>query len=160
MYGRQIQTKNEFRTSFSLPNDQLKVVSIRQVAKLKRTFIIALIAVLQLIGWIVFLGIKASHNFNDSLNVFQSISVSMSDVGFVWFTIASSLAVIGLMKMKSWGWVCAIIANALWISLFTSSIDQSLYVNTLFEKIFLIFFAVFAVLSSFYLWAKRYVFWR
>ena len=157
MQSRQIQSESEFRTSFSLPNDKLKVVSIRQAAKSKRTSAITLIAVLQLIGWGVLLGIKIFHNFNNSISLFRSITISLSDIGFIWFTIISALGAIGLLKMKSWGWACAIIANALWIALFTSSFDQNLYT---FEKTFLTFFTAFAGLSSFYLWTKRFVFWR
>lgn len=161
----------EMHRSFFIPTDKMKIVSIRHKHRSKRSFAITLIAVLQCLGWMVFSGIKVSHHLNRGLpdiirenavltNAYNAIATEFTQIGFIWFTITTILSFLGLFNMKSWGWACAIVANALWISSVALSFDQNIYMNTIFEKFFFIFFALFALLSSLYLWIKRFSFWR
>jgi len=76
----------------------------------------------------------------------------------VWSQLFSFLTVIGLWKMKSWGWTAAMMVNAIWIMIY--SIVRALLWTFSYEILLFTPFAVYAGIASIYLWRIRDLFWK
>ncbi|MDO5664513.1 MAG: hypothetical protein Q4G63_04540 [Bacteroidia bacterium] len=83
-----------------------------------------------------------------------------SEYSFIWLSTFSLLGFIGLMNMKSWGWVIALITNSLYFSLITTTYIQKNIIEASINKYLLIFLLLFIGISSIYLWIKRFTFWK
>lgn len=79
---------------------------------------------------------------------------------FIWSQGFSALAVVGLWRMKSWGWACALMVNTIWIYTMTFSIVRAFLWQMSFEIFLFTPFTVYAVVASVYLWKIRDVFWK
>ncbi len=155
----------------NIPNERMKVVSLRKFAKTKRNKMIAAIAIFQLLAWVLYLiqNITAYLQFNLSeASVAVSFLMKMglafvhvfSQVHFIWFTLSSVLGIVGLMNVKSWGWAMALITNSLYIFIILTAYYEKTFSDNPFEKISLTFLIIFLIFSSIYLWVKRFVFWK
>ncbi|HBL32709.1 MAG TPA: hypothetical protein DDZ96_02665 [Porphyromonadaceae bacterium] len=160
-----------FSRSLFMPTDKMKVISIRHKPRIKRSSAITIIVFLQFIGWMIFLGIKIGSHLQGETSespriysilsqIFLAAGKEMSQISFIWLSAASALSIIGLLHMKSWGWVFAIVSNALWIFSMAESFEKSIYLNNLFQKLFFISFLVYIFCSSIYLWTQRIRFWK
>lgn len=160
-----------FNRPLFLPNDKLEVVSFRQGVRKRKSRTASVIAWIQLVGWLIYFAINLINHLRFNLSetpaknslLSQTLSAfvyEFSQITFIWVTISSILSIMGLHKMKSWGWTAAIAANSLWLSIFAFTFTQNPSERTVFEKTFFIVFALFAVVSTLCLWRKRFVFWR
>ncbi len=79
---------------------------------------------------------------------------------FIWSNIALLAGIAGLWKMKAWGWTAALMANTIWIYSMTFTLVRDLLVGVTFGMVFFLFFALFALGSTVYLWKIRFHFWK
>lgn len=136
----------------------------------KRPFPVSIIVFVNLVGWISTLGVWIyfhvtgripSFNLLNSYweNAYLGIVHGFSIADAIWSNIFLLASVIGLWKMKSWGWTAALMANTIWLYSMTVTFVRDL--NTMFTAgtLFFLFFAVFALFSTIYLWIRRDLFW-
>jgi hypothetical protein len=68
------------------------------------------------------------------------------------------VSIIGLIKMKPWGWVPAFMATTIWLYTMTFALVRDLHTEITLGTLFLLPFAAFAVFSTVYLWIRRDLF--
>jgi hypothetical protein len=78
----------------------------------------------------------------------------------VWSQMFSAIAVVGLWKMKNWGWAAALMINTIWIYTMTLSLVRALLWRVSFEILFFTPFMIYAIIASLYLWKIRGAFWK
>jgi hypothetical protein len=78
----------------------------------------------------------------------------------IWSNITIIAAILRLWKMKLWGWTAAMMSNTIWIYTMTFTFVRDIMVQITFGMIFFSVFALFAIVSTIYLWHIRRLFWR
>lgn len=164
------QELNRTFQSFHLPNTNMKVVSFRRNVKPKRPKVVFIIAFCQLIIWLFYLGLQSvdyllyfiPENLTH-VSFFTKMYSALKHVfsySTVWFSISSLLGFIGLINMKSWGWVIALVTNSLYISMIASNYMTDVIHITSTYNYFTFFLILFTIISTIYLWFKRFCFWK
>lgn len=136
----------------------------------KRPVLVTAIVVVNILGWIATEGVWAYLHFNR-----QIPSVSMVDTywekaymglvnGFtvadvVWSNAFLLASIVGLWRMRAWGWTAALMANTIWLYTMTFTLVRDMIIGLTAATAFFLFFAVFAVFSTVYLWTQRSLFW-
>ncbi|WP_436415182.1 hypothetical protein [Petrimonas sp.] len=161
------QQQNTSYHPFDIPNNRMKVVSFRRFSKTKRTKMIAAIAFCQLAAWLLYSGLNVSgylQSNSSETSFLTKIGFAFAHVfsqpHFIWFTLTSVLGVVGLLKVKSWGWAVALITNSLYVFIITMAYSQNSLAGNQFERFSFIFLILLVAFSTIYLWIKRFVFWR
>lgn len=77
----------------------------------------------------------------------------------VWSNLTLLGSIVGLWRMRSWGWTAALMANTIWIYSMTFTLVRDLHIGLTAGTAFFLFFAAFAIVSTAYLWARRDLFW-
>lgn len=77
----------------------------------------------------------------------------------IWSNLALLFSIIGLWRMRAWGWTAALMANTIWLYSMTFTLVRDLMVGMTGTTVFFLFFMAFAAFSSVYLWLKRELFW-
>lgn len=77
----------------------------------------------------------------------------------IWSNLALVVSVIGLWRMRAWGWTAAMMANTIWIYTSTFTLVRDLYVGITGGMVFFLAFALFAVWATVVLWRERARFW-
>lgn len=164
------QLNNNYQ-SYNLPNMNMKVVSFRRYVKTRRSKAVFVIAMCQLIVWLIYFRLNvtnyAQYSLSESLmqvsflsKMFTAFTQVVSRYSFMWFSVSSLLGFVGLMNMKSWGWVIALITNSLYVSMITANYMQESPNKLLVSNYFLVFLILFTIASTIYLWVKRFSFWK
>jgi hypothetical protein len=78
----------------------------------------------------------------------------------VWSNLTLLASVVGLWRMRPWGWTAALRANTIWVYSMTFTLVRDLYVGLTAGTVFFLFFATFAMVSTVYLWETRRRFWQ
>ncbi len=74
----------------------------------------------------------------------------------LWAVPILILSIPGLLKLKSWGWLAAQLANVLWVYSLTALWIRDLYTGAITPgDIIFLPFAVFSIWSAYYLWLNR-----
>ena len=76
----------------------------------------------------------------------------------IWTNLTLLFSIIGLWKMKDWGWTAAIMANTIWFYSMTFTLVRDMTTGLKGFTIFFLFFMVFAMFSTIYLWKNRRLF--
>ena len=135
----------------------------------KRPAIVTVIIMVNIIGWITTEGLWVYLHLTGQI---PSIEIAnsyweMAYIGLIngfttadaiWSNLSLLFSIIGLWRMKSWGWLAAIMANTIWLYSMTFSLVRDLFIGLTPANAFFLFFAVFAGFSTVYLWQKRYLF--
>jgi hypothetical protein len=141
-----------------------------QEVKLKTVFarprVITAMAIITLIGWMATVGswVPVITGITPLPSTWEKSYVGMiwgfvtSDL--VWSQLFSVIAVVGLWKMKNWGWVYAMMINSIWIYTMTLSLVRAMIWEVSFEILFFTPFIVYAIVASVYLWKTRNDFWK
>lgn len=77
----------------------------------------------------------------------------------IWSNQTIIVAIIGLWKMKPWGWTAAIMSNTIWVYTMTFTFVRDFMVTITFGMVFLSVFALLSSISTIYLWRNRKLFW-
>lgn len=137
----------------------------------KRPTGVTIIVIINILGWIttegMWLMLHVSHQIPSvsAMNSFFERSYIGLVNGFtvadaVWSNITLLISIFGLWKMKDWGWTAAIMANIIWLYTMTFTTVRDLLVTITPGMIFFSIFALFAIISTLYLWKIRYLFWH
>ncbi|REL37749.1 hypothetical protein DYD21_08180 [Rhodohalobacter sp. SW132] len=132
--------------------------------------LVSVIVIVNSIGWITTLGIWIYFHLTgkipsvDSMNSYWERAYIGIVHGFtvadaIWSNILLLASVIGLWKMKSWGWTAALMANSIWFYSMTVTFVRDFHTMFTTGTFFFLFFAFFALFSTAYLWIKRDLFW-
>lgn len=78
----------------------------------------------------------------------------------VWSNLFLLASIIGLWRMKPWGWTAAMMANTIWLYSMTFTLVRDLLTSLTAGTVFFLVFAVFAAFSTVYLWLRRALFWN
>ncbi len=79
----------------------------------------------------------------------------------IWATLLLLLSVVGLWRLRSWGWLAAQMANILWIYSMTVVWSRDFYATTMSPGgILFLPFVPFSVWATFYLWNCRELFFQ
>jgi hypothetical protein len=65
----------------------------------------------------------------------------------------------GRRRMRARGWTAALMANSIWIYSLTFTLVRDLHVGLTAGTVFFLAFALFAMVSTAYLWVRRSWFW-
>lgn len=136
----------------------------------KRNTVITIIVIVNIFGWITTEGIWAFLHFSNQIPPIASASSywEKSYIGLVngftaadaiWSNLTLLFSIIGLWRMKDWGWTAALMANTIWFYSMTFTLVRDLMVGMTGATIFFLFFVAFAAFSTVYLWLKRDMFW-
>lgn len=136
----------------------------------KRPVGVIIIVILNILGWVTTEGmwlmlhvthqipsVSAMHSYFEKSYIGLVNGFTVSDA--IWSNITLLLSIVGLLKMKNWGWTAAMMANTIWLYTMTYTIVRDLLVTITSAMIFFSVFAFFALISTIYLWKKRYLFW-
>ncbi|HYE12771.1 MAG TPA: hypothetical protein VEF53_21640 [Patescibacteria group bacterium] len=137
----------------------------------KRPAWVTVIVIVNVFGWITTEGMWVVLHLTNKIPAISVMNsfFERSYIGLVnGFTIADAIwsnlsllfSIVGLWKMKAWGWAAAIMANTIWLYSMTFTIVRDLLVTITPAMIFFSFFAIFALVSTIYLWNNRYLFWQ
>jgi uncharacterized membrane protein (DUF2068 family) len=142
-----------------------------EVKVVQRPIVITIIVIVNIFGWITTEGMWAvlhlTHkipSISDMHSFFEQSYIGLVN-GFtiadaIWSNLTLLISIVGLWKMKAWGWTAAIMANIIWLYTMTFTIVRDILVIITPAMIFFTFFATFALFSTIYLWKTRYLFWR
>lgn len=139
--------------------------------KLIRPTIVSLIAIVNIIGWIttevvwIYMHSSGQIPSPDTLESYWSKAYIGLVHGFttadaVWSNLTLIFSIIGLWKMKDWGWTAAIMANTIWFYSMTFTLVRDFTTGLTGFTLFFLFFMAFAAFSTFYLWRNRRLFWK
>jgi hypothetical protein len=132
--------------------------------------LVTLIVIINLIGWITTEGIWVYFHLTGQIPPIESAGSYWEKAYFglvngftvadaVWSNLSLVFSIIGLWRMKSWGWMAAIMANTIWLYSMTFSLVRDVHIGLTPGTAFFLIFAIFAVFSTIYLWNKRALFW-
>lgn len=141
------------------------------LAKNKRPVIVTIIIIVNIFGWLTTEGVWLYLHLTGQI---PPISAEMSYferayVGLVnGFTVADAIwsnltllfSIIGLWKMRNWGWLATFMANTIWMYTMTFTLIRDLMTQITAGTLFFLGFAAFAIFSSIVLWQKRFLFWE
>jgi hypothetical protein len=77
----------------------------------------------------------------------------------IWSNLVLVVSVVGLWRMRAWGWTAAMMANTIWIYTSTFTLVRDMYVGITAGMVFFLAFALFAVWATAVLWRERERFW-
>jgi len=136
-----------------------------------RPSLVSVIVIVNSIGWIATLGVWIYFHLAGMIPSIESMNsywerayigsvhgFSIADV--VWSNIFLLASIIGLWNMRSWGWTAALMANTIWIYSMTVTLVRDMHTMLTEGTLFFLFFAVFALFSTVYLWIRRDLFWK
>ena len=137
----------------------------------KRPTTVTVIVIVNLIGWLttegiwVFLHLTGQIPAIESMGSFWEKSYIGLVNGFtvadaVWSNLTLLISIIGLWKMKDWGWTAAMMANTIWFYSMTFTLVRDIATGLTPATIFFSFFMAFATFSTVYLWKNRKFFWQ
>jgi len=137
----------------------------------ERPAIITIIVVINILGWIATEGVWVYFHLSGQIPEISSANTYWEQAyiglinGFtaadaIWSNLSLLFSIIGLWRMKAWGWTAAMMANTIWLYSMTFTLVRDLYTQLTAGTIFFLFFAGFAIFSIIYLWIKRDLFWR
>jgi hypothetical protein len=138
---------------------------------IKRPKGVTAVIVFCVFGWITTEGLWAYLHITDQIPAISSMNSfwERSYIGLVngftaadaiWSNLTIIVAIVGLWKMKPWGWTAAIMSNTIWVYTMTFTLVRDLMVTITFGMVFFLFFAFLAIISTIYLWRIRKVFWN
>jgi len=131
----------------SLSNGLKTIVSVNSIA-----------AVITLIFWLliifkVYLG-SGNEIMMDTVSKASTLGFLIADL--IWAVPMLIISVPGLLKLSSWGWTAAQMANILWMYSLTSLWVRDLYIGLISPGDYLFLpFALFSIWSAYYLWLHR-----
>jgi hypothetical protein len=132
---------------------------------------VTIIVVINILGWITTEGVWAYFHFsgqipeiNSAYSYWEQAYIGLIN-GFtaadaIWSNLTLLISIIGLWRMKPWGWTAAMMANTIWLYSMTFTLVRDIYTQFTAGTIFFLFFAGFAIFSTIYLWIKRELFWE
>lgn len=137
----------------------------------KRPTGVTIIAVVNILGWLTTEGLWVVLHITGQIPTVSSMNsyFEKSYIGLVngftisdliWSNLTLLLSIIGLWKMKSWGWTAALMANTIWLYTMTFSLVRDLFITLTGTTVFFLSFALFALISTVYLWSRRELFWQ
>jgi len=135
-----------------------------------RPFGVTVIVMVNIFGWVTTEGLWAFLHLTNKIPAINEMNsyFEKSYIGLVngftiadliWSNLTLLLSIFGLWKMKSWGWTAALMANTIWLYTMTFSLVRDFLLTLTGTTLFFIFFALFAFVSTIYLWRKRALFW-
>lgn len=137
----------------------------------KRPKLVTLIVIVNILGWLTTEGVWVYFHLTGQIphpssgaNYWEQSYFGLVH-GFtiadaVWSNLSLLFSIIGLWRMKSWGWAAALMANTIWLYSMTFSLVRDIYIGLTAGTAFFLIFAIFAVFSTIYLWKKRRLFWE
>jgi hypothetical protein len=141
-----------------------------QATSHKRPRVVAIIVIANLLGWLTTEGlwvylhmtgqippIVQMQSFFERSYIGLVLGFTVAD--FLWSNLLLLASIIGLWRMRSWGWTAALMANTIWVYTMTVTLVRDMMVTLTAGMLFFLGFAVFALLSSIYLWWQRSLFW-
>ncbi len=144
---------------------------MKTTENITRPRLVTLIVMVNAVGWLTTEGVWAYFHFSGQIPALASMNSYWERAylglvnGFtaadaIWSNLTLLFSIIGLWKMKSWGWTAAIMANTIWFYSMTFTFVRDLLTGLTAGTAFFMLFFAFAVFSSIYLWRKRRLFWR
>lgn len=138
---------------------------------IKRPLGVNVVIIFSILGWITTEGMWLYLHLTSQIPSVASMHsyFEKSYIGLVnGFTAADAilsnltilLSIIGLWKMKPWGWTSAMMVNAIWVYTMIFTLVRDLMVEITFGMVFFSVFAVGAIIITIYLWRKRSLFWN
>lgn len=137
----------------------------------KRPVFVTVIVVVNALGWLTTEGvwvyfhttgqippIDPAHSYWERSYVGLVHGFTVADA--VWSNLTLLASIVGLWRMRSWGWTAALMANTIWVYSMTFTLVRDMYVGLTAGTIFFLFFAAFAMVSTVYLWRTRRWFWH
>jgi hypothetical protein len=157
-------------TLFPSRRSPLRVIAGSLVAPHKRPRVVTVIVMINLLGWLTTEGLWVYLHMTGQIPPIAQMQsfFERSYIGLVLgFTVADLLwsnllllaSIVGLWRMRSWGWTAALMANTIWVYAMTVTLVRDIMVTWTAGMLFFLSFAVFALLSSSYLWWQRSLFW-
>lgn len=139
--------------------------------ELKRPAIVSLIAIVNIIGWITTEGawiyMHASGQIPSPTEMetywakaYIGLVHGFTTADAIWSNLTLLFSIIGLWKMKDWGWTAAIMANTIWFYSMTFTLVRDFTTGLTGFTLFFLFFMIFAGFSTIYLWINRRLFWK
>jgi hypothetical protein len=138
--------------------------------KVIRPSFVTVIVIINIIGWFATEGVWVYLHLTGQIPSIDS-AVSYWERAYfglvngftvadaIWSNLSLIFSIIGLWRMKAWGWVAAIMANTIWLYSMSFSLVRDLYIGLTPGTAFFLIFAIFAGCSTIYLWIKRDLFW-
>lgn len=138
---------------------------------MKRPAGVNAIIIFGILGWITTEGLWAYLHITHQIPAIASMNSywEKSYIGLVngftmadaiWSNITILASIIGLWKMKTWGWTAAMMSNTIWVYTMTYTMVRDIMVKVTFGMVFFSVFALGAMVSTVYLWQKRRLFWE
>lgn len=135
----------------------------------KRPLMVTLIVIINAMGWLATIGLwlflrvtQVVPRVEDMNSYWEKSYVGLINgfqvADFLWSNLALLISLIGLWKMRFWGWVAAIMANTIWIYSMTFTLVRDIYVQITYGMVFFLFFAFFSFYSTYYLLKHRILF--
>lgn len=137
----------------------------------KRPIGVTVIVFVNILGWLTTEGIWVYLHLSGRIPPVESMGSfwEQSYIGLVnGFTVADAIwsnltllfSIIGLWRMRDWGWTAALMANTIWFYSMTFTLIRDLTTGLTGATIFFLFFMAFAAFSTVYLWLSRGLFWN
>lgn len=141
----------------------------KSISSVKRPSFVTVIVIVNIFGWITTEGIWVYFHLTGQIPPIEAAN-SYWEMAYIWlingFTTADAIwsnlsllfSIIGLWRMKAWGWLAAIMANTIWLYPMTFSLVRDFYIGLTPGTAFFLVFAIFAGISTVYLWKNRNLF--
>lgn len=141
----------------------------KRKSSVERPSMVTVIVIVNIIGWFTTEGIWVYLHLTGQIPPIESANSywEMAYIGLIngfttadaiWSNLSLLFSIIGLWRMKAWGWLAAIMANTIWLYSMTFSLVRDLYIGLTPATAFFLIFAVFAGFSTVYLWKERHLF--
>jgi len=130
--------------------------------KLSRPTLVTVIAIVNIIGWITTEGAWIYIHLSGQLpapaqmdSYFAKANIGLlhgfTTADAIWSNLTLFFSIIGLWKMKDWGWTAAIMAITIWFYSMTFTLVRDMTTGLTGFTLFFLFFMVFAGFSTIYI---------
>ena len=130
---------------------------------------VSVIVVITLVGWLGMAVFWATLYVTDRIPSFDAVTTQwersfvalvygFSAADWVWTQLLSLAAIVGLWRLRAWGWTAAMMLNALWVYIMTFRLVHDLVAGVALGTAVFGLFGVYCLVATFYLWRKRALF--